>query len=102
MSILADFSFIDREKILLYNDRWSTWRQSVDIKKTGEAIQANEIFVDDPAFYERAFTFAAQQRKLVYARDGDNFKRVCAEEYNELSKRLDVSKFQESCAVRNV
>lgn len=74
----------------------------MDKQKTDEAIKAHEIFVDHPAFYERAFTFAAQQRKLVYARDGDNFKRVCAEEYNELSKRLDLSKFQESCAVRNV
>lgn len=74
----------------------------MDIEKTGEAIKAKEIFIDHPAFYERAFTFAAQQRKQIYARDGDNFKRVCAEEYNELSKRLDISKFQESCAVRNI
>lgn len=74
----------------------------MDSQKIEAAIKANEIFIDDPAFYERAFTFAANERKKIYARDGDNFKRVCAEEYDELSKNVDVSKFQESCGVRNV
>lgn len=74
----------------------------MDLTKKKEIISAKEIYVDDPAFYEKAFTFAAQQRKQIYARDGDNFKRVIAEEYNDLSVRLDITKFQESCSVRNV
>ncbi|MEI8365193.1 MAG: hypothetical protein WCF65_02135 [Parachlamydiaceae bacterium] len=65
-------------------------------------IRDREIYVDNPSFYPLAFTFACEQRKLVYAKDGDNFKRVFVEEYDTLSRRLDLTKFQESCQVRNV
>lgn len=74
----------------------------MDFQFIAEAIKKREIYVDDPAFYSKAFSFACQQRKLIYARDGDNFKRVFAEEYNELSKHIDLTKIQESCSVRNV
>ena len=72
------------------------------LERIDKAIQEKEIFIGHPAFYSRAFTFAVQKYKQVLARDGDNFRRVCVEEYNALSKRLDRTKFQESCAVRNV
>ncbi len=58
--------------------------------------------IDDPDFYKNAFDVAVQQRNLSFLHEGDNFKRVCADEYNELSKRLDRSEIQESCSVRNV
>jgi hypothetical protein len=74
----------------------------MDEEQKIETINKEEIFVDDPQFYARAFSFACKQRKIFYARDGDNFRRVAAEEYNELSKRLDLTKIQESCSVRNV
>lgn len=68
----------------------------------------NEIFrdikvpVSDSQFPARVYTLVARERKQVYAKDGDNLKRVCAEEYDDLSKRLDRSQIQESCSVRNV
>lgn len=74
----------------------------MDLKTIEEAIKTREIYVDDPSFYSKAFTFACQTRKAVYARDGDNFKRVFAEEYNEISMRIDRTPIQDSCSVRNV
>jgi len=74
----------------------------VDFQLIADAIAQKEIYIDDPAFYSKAFTFACQLRKAVYARDGDNFRRVSAEEYDGLSKRIDATQIQESCSVRNV
>ena len=65
-------------------------------------IKEREIYIDDPLFYTRAFTLACEQRKRAYALDGDNFRRVFAEEYDSISRKLDLTKFQESCQVRNV
>lgn len=74
----------------------------MDFQIIADAIAQKEIYIDSPSFYSRAFTFACQQRKAIYARDGDNFRRVCAEEYDGLSKRIDATPIQESCSVRNV
>lgn len=74
----------------------------MDFQTIAEAIKKRKIYPDDPSFYSRAFSFACHQRKLMDARDGDNFKRVVVEEYHELSKRIDRSLIQESCSVRNV
>ncbi len=61
-----------------------------------------EIAIGAPSFYERAFLFAAERRKEKLALEPDNFKRICAEEYTSISQRVDRSKLQDSCAVRNV
>lgn len=74
----------------------------MDFQVLEEIVKKREIYVDDPSFYSRSFAFACQKRKLIYARDGDNFKRVFAEEYNKLSERIDRTEIQESCSVRNV
>jgi hypothetical protein len=60
------------------------------------------IPLDDPAFYQEAFSLACLERRKKYLREADNFKRTCVEEYDELSIRLDKTKFQESCSVRNI
>lgn len=67
-----------------------------------ELIAEHHLYNDDPLFYENVFTVTSKQRQLKYMRESDNFKRTCVEEYNDLSKRLDATRFQESCAVRNV
>jgi len=74
----------------------------VDIEDIYKAIREEEIFVYEPEFYERAFSFVSKQQKKALSREADNFRRVAVEDYDELSKRLDLTKFQESCAVRNV
>ncbi|MBA3816140.1 MAG: hypothetical protein H0X29_06405 [Parachlamydiaceae bacterium] len=58
--------------------------------------------LDDSSFYTEAFTLACLERRKHFLREADNFKRTCVEEYEELSRRLDITKIQESCAVRNV
>lgn len=67
-----------------------------------------KVFVDssvsiaDSRFLDKVFRIVAKARKAAQVRDGDNLKRVCAEEYEDLSKRLDITGIQESCSVRNV
>ena len=67
-----------------------------------DVVTEANVPIEDPLFFPRVFTLVAKERKLAYARDADNFKRVCAEEYDDLSKRLDRTKIQESTAVRNI
>lgn len=66
---------------------------------TSRIIAAIKVPVDDPHFAQRAFSVVAKQRK---AKAMDDVTRACSEEYDDLSRRLDRSKIQESCAVRNV
>lgn len=40
--------------------------------------------------------------KRLFIKGGDNFKRVCMEEFDDLSKRLEKSRFQDSSSVRNL
>lgn len=61
-----------------------------------------KVPLEDAQFYPQVFTIVSRWRKEAYAKDADNFKRVCAEEYDDLSKWLDRTEIQESCAVRNV
>jgi hypothetical protein len=65
-------------------------------------ISSIKLSVGDPHFFPRVFTLACKNRKETHSKDGDNFKRVCAEEYDDLSKRLDKTRIQESTSVRNV
>lgn len=60
------------------------------------------IPLQDPRFFSKAFTLLSKERKSAQAKEADNFKRIFAEEYDELSRRLDRTKIQESCSVRNV
>nr|NGY94981.1 hypothetical protein [Neochlamydia sp. AcF84] len=74
----------------------------LEFEKILSFLYSSPYPINDRNFFARIFTFISQRRKRFLAKDADNLKRVCSEEYDELSKRLDLSKFQESCAVRNV
>lgn len=67
-----------------------------------QAIKQQEFLLDDPQFNEKAFSFVCRERRLQFMKEPDNFKRVLVEEYDELSLRLDRTKIQESCSVRNI
>lgn len=88
--------------MIIKNEGLKQGKRSVDLDKIEQIIQKHGIYNDDPQFYPFIFSLIAKQRKQKYIREADNFKRTCVEEYNELSKRLDLTKIQESCAVRNV
>ena len=67
-----------------------------------ESLSEENISFHDPLFYAKAFSEVAKKRKALQGKDADIFKRAVAEEYTELSRRLDRSAIQDSCSVRNV
>lgn len=67
-----------------------------------EFISSLKLPLNDPSFYGKVFSAVSQLRKTEYAKDGDNFKRVSAEEYDSLSKSLDKTQIQDPAAVRNI
>lgn len=67
-----------------------------------ELIDNIKLPLSDPSFSSRVFTLVSRERKSNYSKDGDNLRRVAAEEYDDLSKRIDRSGIQDSPSVRNV
>lgn len=74
----------------------------MDFEKILEVLSGIHVDLNDGNFFTKIFTFVSQRRKRILAKDADNIKRVCTEEYDELSRRLDRSKLQESTSVRNI
>lgn len=72
------------------------------VNPMNEVLANSNIPPNDPRFLGSIFTAIVKERKLAQARDGDNLKRVCAEEYDQLSNRLDSTRIQDSCSVRNI
>lgn len=56
--------------------------------------------VEDPNFLLSVYSFVSKSRKSKHKLESDNIKRVCLEEYEDLSQRVDGSGFQDSCSVR--
>lgn len=74
----------------------------METDQISQILSSIHIPINDPRFYIKVFTAVSKERKAAQARDGDNLKRVVAEEYDELSRRLDNTRVQESTSVRNV
>lgn len=72
------------------------------LQKINDILSAIKVPLIDPQFPLRIFSAVTKERKLAQTKDGDNLRRVCAEEYGDLSRRLDNTKIQESCSVRNI
>lgn len=70
--------------------------------KLSSLTSAIKYPVDHPHFFPKIFTLVSKERKGILAKEGDTLKRVISEEYDDLSRRLDRTKIQESCAVRNI
>ena len=71
-------------------------------QRIADILKTIKVSVEDPRFYSRVFIMASKARKQDFLKVGDNLQRVCAEEFEELSRRLDRSEIQESCQVRNI
>ena len=67
-----------------------------------ERIALIKVSATDPQFHSRAFTIISRERKAELAKNQDPFARLFAEEFDNLSRRVDRSGLQESCSVRNV
>ena len=66
-----------------------------------EAFSSIKVPLDSPAFYQRTFSYVAKRRKKM-GRDESQLDQLCLEEFDNLSRRLDVSKIQDSPSVRNL
>lgn len=75
--------------------------EKVSTKSTEEFLAEIQLPIDDPRLFSRVYNGVAKERKIAQSRDGDNLRRVCAEEFEDLSLRLDATGIQESCSVRN-
>ena len=71
-------------------------------EKFDDILSNLKVPVDDPTFYQRVFTLTSRARKGLLPSDPDCCDRVCYEEYDDLSRRLDATEIQEGTAVRNV
>ncbi len=74
----------------------------MDFEKILDALSTLHFDLNDGNFFVKIFTLVSQRRKRALAKDADNLRRVCTEEYDELSRRMDRSKLQDSCSVRNI
>lgn len=88
--------------LILFSQRYKIGKKVVNLEKARHLISQLKVTIEDPRFYAKVFSLVVKERKVAYSKVADNFKRVCAEEYDELSQRVDETKFQESCSVRNV
>lgn len=70
--------------------------------RSEDRIALIKVAATDPQFHARAFTIIAKEGKADLAQNPDAFARLFAEEYDNLSRRIDRSGLQESCSVRNV
>lgn len=74
----------------------------MDPEQVQKFFAAIDVPLTHPKFLDKLFDLAVKERKVAQTLDGDNLKRVCAEEYEDLSRRLDSTQIQDSCSVRNV
>ena len=72
------------------------------LEKIEEILRAVQVPIDHPHFYSRVYAAQIVKCKEDLAKESNNFKRVCCEEFNKLSQRVERTEIQESSAVRNV
>lgn len=71
-------------------------------EKINPLLAAIRVPVDHPDFFPRIFSLVAKEQKETFKQSEDSFEKIFSEEYDDLSKRLDRSRLQDSVAVRNV
>lgn len=71
-------------------------------KNFDDIVSALKVSPSDPSFPQRAFTLTSRARKAALPQDLETWQKICCEEYDDLSRRLDKSEIQASTAVRNV
>ncbi len=58
--------------------------------------------IESDELHAALFSHLVRQRKAGLEESGELIEKICTEEYNELSIRLDLAEIQASCNVRNV
>ncbi|WP_068471498.1 hypothetical protein [Candidatus Protochlamydia phocaeensis] len=65
-------------------------------------LNAVKAPLNHPLFYPRVFALASKSLRFSRSKSANKLYQTVAEEYEELSRRLDRSQIQESCSVRNI
>lgn len=74
----------------------------MDIKKIEEIILKAKVPFTDSSFYPRIFGLILKENKALRSKDQNDFKRICEEEYGDISRRADITRIQESTSIRNI
>lgn len=74
----------------------------LDQKRISQVVNEIGLPIEDPNFYPKAFGVVAKILKKTISTQTSLIEKMCAEEYDHLSRHLDASEVQDSCAVRNV
>jgi len=67
-----------------------------------EILHSIGVPLDDPSFHQKIFSAISKIRKAAFVNEENTIKKICIEEFDNLSKRLDITKIQESTSVRNI
>jgi len=74
----------------------------VSRKSLDDFLSSSKAVLNHPLFYPRIFALVVRECRLKRKNYSDTSLNFLEEEYDELSRRLDRSQIQESCAVRNI
>lgn len=74
----------------------------MDWEKQKKLVDETQVAIDHPEFHSRIFSLLSKNRRESDLKSGDNFKKICLEEFDEISGYCDQLSIQESCSVRNV
>ena len=74
----------------------------MDKETISEILSKIESAIEDTGFYQQIFIALTKRHKRILKEKPDAIKALVAEEYGQLSYRLDESDIQESCSVRSV
>ncbi len=73
-----------------------------DLEDDQSPIPGIKESVDQPNFFSRVFRLMSKKTKQDLNVEKDSVESICVEAYAEFSLRIDRSKVQDSCSVRNV
>lgn len=71
-------------------------------KQIHHILSATKLSIGHPLFFTRIFMLLSKNRRLDDSENKEMLKKFVLEEFDEITRRLDRSCIQESCAVRNV
>jgi len=61
-----------------------------------------KVSLEEDILLPKLFTHFVRKKKAVLLEKNSLIEKICTEEYDQLSKQLDISNVQEGCSVRNV
>lgn len=78
--------------------------EEIALPSIDDILKQAEVSVEHPFFYPRVCTFVLRLKSPDHAANLNKkpLEQICAEEFDDFSRRFDRTAIQESCSVRNV